>query len=173
MDPFLGEIRPFAFGVIPQGWHLCDGTVMQIRQNNALFALIGVAYGGDGVNTFNLPDLRGRVPLGQGIVPNVSTFVAGNAGGLEAVALTTAQVPPHSHSVSCSTATATTNNPAGALPAVAAENTNVYADAPVPAAYMAGGVIATAGQSLAHNNMQPTLAVNFCIATQGFWPSRG
>lgn len=173
MDPFLGEIRPFAFGVIPQGWHLCDGTVMQIRQNNALFALIGVAYGGDGVNTFNLPDLRGRVPLGQGIVPNVGTFVAGNAGGLEAVALTTAQVPPHSHSVSCSTATATTNNPAGALPAVAAENTNVYADAPVPAAYMAGGVIATAGQSLAHNNMQPTLAVNFCIATQGFWPSRG
>lgn len=172
MDPFLGEIRPFAFGVIPRGWHLCDGTAMQIRQNNALFALIGIVYGGDGVNTFNLPDLRGRVPLCQGVVSNVGTFVAGNANGLEAVALTAAQVPTHSHNVSCSTAAAATNNPAGALPAVAAANTNIYADAAVPAAYMAAGVVATAGQSLAHNNMQPTLAINFCIATEGLWPPR-
>lgn len=172
MDPFVGEIRAFAFGVVPRGWHLCDGALLSIQQNAALYSLLGVAYGGDGKTTFKLPDLRGRVPLCQGVVSGVGQYLIGNADGLEAVALTSAQLPPHTHGLTCSSAGATTNNPAGAVPAVAATDANVYADAASPASALAAGVIAPAGQSLAHNNMQPSQAVSFCIAIQGLYPPR-
>lgn len=172
MDPFIGEIRAFAFGIVPRGWHLCDGSALSIQQNAALYSLLGVAYGGDGRSTFNLPDLRGRVPLCQGLAPDGAQFPTGSEAGVEAVALTPAQLPAHTHSLDCSSADATTNNPAGAVPAVAATNTNVYADAASPASALAAGVIAPAGQSVAHNNMQPSLAVSFCIATQGLYPPR-
>ncbi len=172
MDPFIGEIRAFAFGVVPRGWHLCDGATLSIQQNVALYSLLGVAYGGDGKTTFKLPDLRGRVPLCQGLASDGVQYRTGNADGLEGVVLSAAQVPAHTHSLNCSNADATTNNPAGAVPAVAATDTNIYADAASPASAVAAGVIAPAGQSAAHNNMQPSLTVSFCIATQGLYPPR-
>jgi len=172
MDPFVGEIRAFAFGVVPRGWHLCDGALLSIQQNAALFSLLGIAYGGDGQTNFKLPDLRGRVPLCQGLASDGTQYRAGNADGQEGVVLSAAQVPAHTHSLTCSSAGATTNNPAGAVPAVAATDANVYADAASPASALAAGVIAPAGQSLAHNNMQPSQAVSFCIAIQGLYPPR-
>lgn len=172
MDPFIGEIRAFAFGVIPRGWHLCDGTSLPIVQNQALFALLGTRYGGNGTTTFQLPDLRGRVPLCSGISPGGQTYQVGDAGGSESVALTVDQVPPHTHTLACSNASAGTNAPSGAVPAMAASGTNIYADAATPALALAAGAVTTAGQGIAHNNMQPTLAVSFCIATGGLWPAR-
>lgn len=172
MDPFIGEIRAFAFGVVPRGWHLCDGATLPIQQNAALYSLLGVVYGGDGRTTFKLPDMRGRVSLCQGLAPDGVQFPIGNADGLEGVVLSAAQVPAHTHNLNCSSAVATTNNPAGAVPAVTATDTSVYADAASPASTVAAGVIALAGQSLAHDNMQPSVAVSFCIATQGLYPPR-
>jgi len=172
MEPFLGEIRAFAFGMIPDGWLLCDGTTLQISQNQALAALLGNRYGGDGRTTFQLPDLRGRVPLGSGISSEGVVYQVGNAGGSEGVGLTSGQIPSHTHTFCCSNAAAGTNAPSAAVPATAPAGVNTYADAVSPTISMAPDAVASVGQSLAHNNMQPTLAVSFCIATTGIWPPR-
>jgi len=172
MEPFVGEIRAFAFGMIPRGWHLCDGATLQVQQNQALYALIGTLYGGDGKTTFKLPDLRGRVPVCYGNSVAGQTYQVGATGGSEGVVLTANQVPPHAHTLYCSNANATTNVPAGNVPAAVATGTNIYADAETAPAYLAPGTVVAAGQSTAHDNMQPTLAVSFCIATTGYFPPR-
>lgn len=171
MEPFVGEIRAFGFGIIPRGWALCDGSTLPIQQNAALFSLLGTTYGGDGVRTFQIPDLRGRTSVGQGRGQDGQDYPLGRVAGQENVALTVDQIPPHIHQLSCASATGTSNDAAGALPASSPTTTSAYAALPVTGA-MAANALAPAGASAAHNNMQPSLVVNYCIALIGIFPTR-
>jgi microcystin-dependent protein len=163
-DPFLGEIRVTSFNFAPKGWALCNGQLLAISQNQALFALLGTFYGGNGINNFALPDLRGRTPLHNG-----SSFPQGQTGGEERHTLTPAEIPAHSHAQG-SIAQATGNNPANSvLAAKPRRGSNVYAPVANPV-QLAGQGAAGGGQS--HDNMQPYLALNFVIALQGIFPSR-
>lgn len=171
MDPFIGEIRAFGFGVIPRGWALCDGSTLSIQQNQALYALLGTTYGGDGVRTFQLPDLRGRVSVGQGVGTDGRSYPLGQAAGQEGVALTVGQMPRHRHLLSCVSSGADSNSGAGALPASAPGESFAYAG-PSAAGVMAADALASSGASIPHNNMQPSLTVNFCIAVMGLFPPR-
>src|SRR5438552_234549 len=138
MDPILGSIALFGFGFVPRGWAACDGSVLSIGQNSALFSLLGTTYGGDGVSTFALPDLRGRMPLGQGQGQGLSPQPLGALAGTENVTLTSSQMPAHNHALSASTASASSATPTGAL--LATDNgaledgtgvtVNTYVDAP-------------------------------------------
>nr|WP_216295683.1 tail fiber protein [Delftia acidovorans]MCA1071696.1 hypothetical protein [Delftia acidovorans] len=165
MDPFLGEIRAFAFNQIPRGWMPCNGALLPLQQNQALFALLGVRFGGDGVRNFALPDLRGRTPLGAG-----GAFPIASASGAETVTLNQNQIPQHTHQVTCSSAVATTNVPTNAVMAEAANSLAAYG-APTNA-FLAPAAVATSGASVPHENMQPSLVVSWCIATQGIFPPR-
>lgn len=167
MDPFVGEIRPVGFSFAPVGWAFCDGSILSISEFSVLFALIGTAYGGDGQTTFALPDLRGRVPLGDGQGPGLSPYVQGQRGGAEHVTLTTAQIPAHNHALVGTTGHANSYSPAGKLPAFTARN--VYTTAS-PDSQMTN--LEPAGSNLPHENRQPLLTVNFIIALYGVFPSR-
>lgn len=163
-EPFLGEIRPFAFGFTPKGWASCDGQLLPIAQNMALFSLLGTMYGGDGRTTFALPDLRGRA----GMHPS-SVHTQGERAGQEGVTLTTAQIPPHSHTANCSNVVGTQTSPAGKFWAQDFDG-NVVFSSTGGATMAAAAVGNTGGQP--HSNMQPYLVVNYCIAVQGIFPSR-
>lgn len=162
-EPFLGEIRLFAFNVIPRDWAPCQGQLLQIRQYQALYALLGVVYGGDGVTTFGLPDLRGRVPLH--ISPD---YRLGAAGGESAHALTVNEMPSHTHQVAASNALASSIPPAGNI---WPQSVNTYS-ADGPNVQMGPNAISVAGGSQPHNNMQPYMTLSFCIALSGSFPSR-
>ncbi|ANF95613.1 phage tail protein [Paenibacillus bovis] len=168
-DCYLGEIRMFTGNYAPQGWALCNGQLLPIANNQALFSLIGVNYGGDGVNTFALPDLRGRVPLHNSTVPN-NTFPLGSRAGSETVNLTTAQMPAHSHTVQALSTPATQSSPdANALWA----QTAMYSDGTgTGLAPMNPAAISAAGAAQPHNNMMPSLPLTFMIALVGIFPSR-
>ncbi|WP_440105953.1 phage tail protein [Acidovorax sp. BL-A-41-H1] len=168
MDRFIGEIRPFGFGRVPQGWAACDGRLLAIAQNPLLFELLGWRYGGDGLSQFALPDLRGRTPIGCGSATNGMAVKLGSHAGDEAVALTSAQVPGHSHALMGATAAASTSVPAGAALAQPAK----AAYAAPNGAYMSSQAVAVSGAGLPHSNMQPSLAVNWCIAIDGLRPPR-
>lgn len=175
-SPYLGEIRMFGFGFAPVGWLPCNGQTLSISQYAALFALLGTTYGGNGTSTFQLPNLQSRVPVNQGQGTGLSAYVLGEQTGAESVTLTSSQMPTHTHAVSAS-ATATTPSPSGAVPAAfpsprSVAATDIYAAAPDGTTKMNQGMIATAGGNQAHNNIQPVLCVNFCIATEGIFPSR-
>ncbi len=177
MEPFVGQITLFPFFFAPRGWALCQGQLLPISQNAALFSLLGVNYGGNGTSNFALPDLRGRVPIGQGQLPGGSDYVIGSVQGEEAVTLLASQAPSHSHPFPAVAAQATTNAPNGALPAEGhgsgrgAFPVNIYA--PLQAAVpLASGQVAPAGGGQPHNNLQPFLTLNWCIALQGIYPSR-
>ena len=170
-EPFLGEIRMFGGNYAPAGWALCDGTTLAIAQNTALFALIGTTYGGDGTTTFNLPDLRGRVPVHMGQGPGLSNYGLGQAGGLERVTLTAGNTAVHNHQAYGSSNAADKAQPTN----------NVWADNPKIDQFAAGdsynaimgaGLAAESGGSQPHDNMQPYQAVNFIIAMQGIFPSQ-
>lgn len=163
-EPFLGEIRPFSFGFAPKGWASCDGQLLPIAQNMALFSLLGTMYGGDGRTTFALPDLRGRA----GMHPS-SVHTQGERAGQENVTLTTAQIPPHSHTANCSNVVGTQTSPAGKFWAQDFDG-NVVFSSTGGATMAAAAVGNTGGQP--HSNMQPYLVVNYCIAVQGIFPSR-
>lgn len=164
-EPFLSEIRMFSFQFAPRGWALCNGQLLPINQNQALFALLGTTFGGDGRVNFALPDLRSRVPIHTG-----NSHTLGERGGEQAHTITTAEMPAHSHTVQASAAAGTQNVPANNM-MLSQRAAEIY-QAPSSPAPMVAGTISSAGGSQAHLNMQPFLALNFCIALQGIFPSQ-
>lgn len=163
-DPFLGEIKPVAFNFAPRGWALCNGQLLPINQNMALFALLGTTYGGNGQTNFALPDLRARVPLHFS-----SSYSQGSAVGQNAVTLNTSQLPAHEHTAQATTSAAATSLPAGAAPAVSAKD--VYVPS-LQAAAVAMAPTGAVGGSQPHPNQMPSCVLNFCIALQGIFPSQ-
>jgi len=194
MDPFVGQISIFGFIFAPKGWALCQGQMLPISQNVALFQILGSMYGGNGFSTFALPNLQGNAAVGAGQGPGLSQYSPGATGGQIAVTLSAAQMPRHSHAFVTSTAAATAQSPQGNLLARAvrpfvhaADEAEVEVAAPAPTQVeadfyssnpghattaLASSAIAPAGGSRPHNNMQPYLALNFCIALQGTMPQR-
>ena len=166
-DNFLGEIRLFPMGYAPYGWLPCEGQILQAAQNQALFALLGNRYGGNGTTNFQLPDFRGRVPLGG------SFSTAGQYGGAETVTLTTTQMPVHTHQIFASADDADVPQPRANSSLASANGTsNMIYKNTSPNAVLAAASLSAAGGSQPHENRQPSLAVQFCIATNGIWPSR-
>ena len=175
-DPFLGEIRMFGGNFAPIGWALCNGQLLSIAQNSALFAILGTYFGGDGQTTFALPDLRSRVPIHQGQGQGLSPYTQGQQAGSEQVTLLPNQMPAHTHIVNASGATANSSTAAGNFPATAApargQSNAAEIYGPSASATMSPTMIAPAGGSQAHANIQPSLCVTFIIALQGVFPSR-
>jgi microcystin-dependent protein len=162
-EPFLSEIRLMSFGFAPRGWALCNGQLLPINQNQALFSLLGTTFGGDGRVNFALPDLQGRAPLHVG-----SGHTLGERGGEQAHTLSISEIPTHVHPVQASSAATGGNaNPTGRF---LGGGNNVY-HAPTNLTSMNAGTVVNAGGSQAHLNMQPFLTLNFCIALQGIFPS--
>ncbi len=164
-QPFVGEIRIGGWNFAPVGWALCQGQLLSIAEYDVLFALIGTTYGGDGVTTFGLPDLRGRVPAHQG-----GGFVIGQSGGVEQVTVSVPQLPAHSHSFTCSLSAGTVPNPTGNVPATPPV-TKPYADR-APTSPLAAQSIGMSGNSLPHDNMQPYLGLTFIISLFGIFPTQ-
>ena len=168
MDPFLGEIRTFPWDWAPRGWALCAGQLMSISQNSALFALLGTMYGGDGRTTFGLPDLRGRVPIDRS-----SSEPQGTIDGIEQVTLTTGTMPAHNHPMIGTSAIATGKQPTGNVFANdTSPNADFYAADSNPLLTIAPGTVGLAGGNQPHDNMQPYLVLNYCIAVSGIFPTR-
>ena len=163
-EPFLAEIRIMSFNFPPKGWALCNGQFLPINQNQALFSLMGTMYGGNGQTTFALPNLRGRVPIHMG-----AGFTQGQAAGQEAHTVTISELPTHAHMVQCTPTGAATDDPSNRLPGRAAGNAYGSATGLVP---MAPQTVTSIGGSQAHQNMQPFLTLNFCVALQGIFPSQ-
>lgn len=170
-DQFIGEIRMFGGNFAPQGWALCNGQLLPISQNQALFSLIGTYYGGDGVQTFALPNLQSRVPIHQGQGLGLSPYVMGQNGGTENVTLTTQQMPSHSHPVNAVGSPGGANRVGGNLLANSSSG-NVYNAPPSDGTTLAAAAIGNNGSSQPHANIQPYLCINFIIALQGIYPSR-
>jgi microcystin-dependent protein len=165
-DPFIGQINLFAFNFAPRGWATCDGQILGIGQNQALFSLLGITYGGDGTTTFGLPDLRGRVPI------HFSPSVAlGTKSGAEAVTLTTANIPAHTHVLAGSSQEGTSPNPGNAMFAVTSANP-VKEYALSADATMNPASVSNTGGSQPHENRMPFLTISFCIALNGVFPTR-
>ncbi|HTL97926.1 MAG TPA: tail fiber protein [Holophagaceae bacterium] len=175
-EPFVGAITIFAGNFAPSGWAFCDGRLINISDNTALYSLLGTTYGGDGVNTFALPDLRGRFPIHQGQGLGLSPYVIGETTGQSEVTLATSQIPSHGHALYATGANATTNSASGNLlakPVQPGSSANVSAFATAGAAVqMNGNAITPAGGSQPHDNMPPYLALNYIIALFGVYPSR-
>jgi microcystin-dependent protein len=172
-DPWIGEIAIVSFGFAPVGWAMCNGQILQISQNTALFALIGTTYGGDGIRTFALPNLQSRIPLHFGQGTGLSSYVLGQVQGSESVTLTIPQMPSHSHSYApqATTAVGNTGSPAGGLWASPSTATNIY-ERGSSNTTMSAQTIGPSGGSQPHENRQPLLALNFVIALFGIFPSR-
>jgi len=174
-DPFVAEIRIFPFNFAPKGWAWCDGQLLPLSQNTALFSLLGTTYGGDGKSNFALPDLQGRVPMHPGQGPGLSLHDLGETGGSETVTLLESEIPAHSHAISASTNAADeegTKQPVGAIPGSQQGSNQLYTTFANPAPFNAQS-LPPAGGSQPHNNMQPYLTCYFCIALQGVFPPRG
>ena len=169
-EPFVGEIRMFGFNFAPQGWALCNGQLLPINQNQALFSLLGTTYGGDGRTTFALPNMQSRVPVCQGQGPGLSSYAEGQAGGTETVTLAATQMPGHTHPVKASSSAAASDQPEGR--ALARSASHIYTAKPDTSTVMNADMLGDAGGSQPHDNIQPYLAVNFCIALNGIFPSR-
>ncbi|ATS23200.1 MULTISPECIES: phage tail protein [Xanthomonas] len=171
--PFIGEIRMFGFGRTPQGWQACDGTLLQISEYEPLYLLLGTTYGGNGTSTFGVPDLRGRLPIHQGQGPGLNNYVLGQRAGTETVTLVDLQMPAHTHTAQATTAAATSAAPAGLVPG--AVNGGLFYASDVTGASqvaMSGQSTSYAGGSQPHDNLMPTLTVQYCIATTGIFPQQ-
>jgi microcystin-dependent protein len=178
-DPFVAEIRIFPFNFAPTGWAFCNGQLMPLSQNTALFSLVGTFYGGDGKSTFALPNLQSAAPMHQGSGQGLSQRFIGEMSGSETVTLIQSEMPFHTHQLIASDSDATTADPAGQYPAkgmwdngTAFGLMGAYSDTSPGNVTMAPQALSIAGGSLPHNNMQPYLALNFCIALQGVFPPR-
>ncbi|PWT70440.1 MAG: phage tail protein [Proteobacteria bacterium] len=177
-DPFVAEIRILPFAFAPKGWALCDGQLMALSQNTALFSLLGTTYGGDGRSTFALPNLQGSVPMQPGQGAGLSLYDLGEQGGVQYVTLLQSEMPLHTHSAGCvdgariapevgNPANSTLSKGAGTTPP-----TPYVTPAPTPNGLLNANMVAVAGGSQPHNNMMPYLTLNFCIALQGIYPPR-
>jgi microcystin-dependent protein len=171
-DPFVAEIRIFGFNFPPTGWAFCNGQVLPISQNTALFALIGTYYGGDGKTTFALPDLQGAAVMQPGQGSGLSERTVGERGGTETVTLIESEMPAHGHSLMASTTAANSRNPSGGALARSGGGNVYLPPSGTTAVGMSSAAIAPSGTSQPHNNMQPYLTLNFCIAMQGVFPQR-
>ncbi len=175
MDAFIGMIAMFGFNFPPRGWMLCNGQLISIAQNSALFALLGTTYGGDGVQTFGLPNLQSRVPIGMGTGPGLSNYQIGQTGGTENVTLLSTQMPQHNHIMTASGDGPTQATASGASLASQGRTGGtmpvVYANGATTPVNMASAT-SLAGGNQPHNNLQPYLAINYSIAIQGIFPSR-
>ncbi len=171
MDPYIGDIRLFGGSFAPRGWVLCAGQLMSISQFSAVFAVIGTTYGGDGVTTFAVPDLRGRIPVGQGTGPGLTPRVLGQQFGSETVTLLSTQIPSHTHNLEASTATAGEETPTNG---VFAQNgtDKFYVSAASGAEQLNPATIQLDGGSLPHDNIMPTTAINYIMCVEGIFPSR-
>jgi microcystin-dependent protein len=169
-SPYIGEIRMFGGNFAPAGWAFCDGQLLPISENDALFTLIGTTYGGDGQSTFALPNLQSRVPVHQGTGPGLATYLIGEQGGVETVTLTTQQIPLHNHPWLASTGSGTSNSPAN----------NITASPPVAKLYRVGSpsdpmsptIVQPTGGNQPHDNLQPYLAINYILSLFGVFPTQ-
>ena len=169
-EPYVGEIRMFAGNFAPNGWMFCEGQTLPISQNEVLFQLIGTTYGGDGQETFNLPNLASRVPIHMGTGPDGTTYQLGEMAGTEQETLTTQQIPNHTHTLSASTAAGGTNSPANAVIAASPSVQLFIVDSPDNTLNPAA--VQPAGGSQPHENTQPFLCINFIISLFGRFPSQ-
>jgi microcystin-dependent protein len=173
--PYIGEVRMFGFSRTPMGWQACDGSLLSIGQYDVLYNLLGTAYGGDGISTFAVPDLRGRVPIHQGTGQGLTPRVLGQNAGTEQVTLLSNQIPSHTHLLTVSTQPATAATPGATVTlAAGATSDGMYFMPPtggVPE-IMSPGTCQNTGNSLGHDNCAPALTVSFCIAWAGIYPSR-
>jgi microcystin-dependent protein len=170
-DQFVAEIRIFPFNFPPTGWAFCDGQLMPISQNTALFSLLGTTYGGDGKSTFALPDMQGNAPMQPGQGQGLSLRDLGEQGGSESITLLQTEIPVHTHTWNANNAPATLNAPDNTRSIARSSGGTAY-KVINPDAQMALQAVSPAGGSLPHNNMQPYLTLNFCIALQGIFPQR-
>lgn len=170
-DPFVGEIRLFAGNFPPRGWALCNGQLLPIAQNTALFSLLGITYGGDGRSNFGLPNLQGRMPMAPGAGPGLTPRLLGESGGEATHTLTLSETPAHNHAVQTAAAPDSTQPGPQSMWARSSDNAALYRSLSKPAA-MATAAIQAGGSGWAHNNQSPTLALTFIIALQGIFPPR-
>lgn len=172
-DPFVAEIRIFPFNFPPKGWAFCDGQLMPLSQNTALFSLLGTTYGGDGKSTFALPDLQGSSAMHPGQGQGLSQRFLGQQGGAETVTLLVSEMPVHTHGLQAQTNPSTTTLPAADTSVARSGGGSFYKANPFGATTsMAFQALPPAGGSLPHNNLQPYLTLNYCIALQGVFPQR-
>ncbi|GAC1354172.1 MAG: tail fiber protein [Herpetosiphon sp.] len=171
-NPFVGEIRIFGFNFAPRGWAMCNGQLLLIAQNTALFSLLGTFYGGDGRTTFALPNLQGSVPLHQGTGAGLTGRSIGETGGSELVTLMLVQLPAHSHVPQAVSSRGTAASPTNATWAAAGRGRPVAYTPDVPATPMNRAIVGPIGGDQPHNNLPPYLVLNFCIALQGIFPAR-
>jgi len=180
-EPFIGEVKLFGFNFAPRGYMTCQGQLLSIAQNTALFSLLGTTYGGNGQQTFGLPDLQGRAPIGQGQGPGLSPYEMGQVGGTESITILTSNMPPHVHTANAlsvklkaSSGNANGGDPDGTFPAVTVAST--YADNATAGVFTGGAVVAgttdIAGSGYPMGILNPYLCMNYSIATQGIFPSR-
>lgn len=172
-NPLLGQLRPVAFTFCPRGWAPLNGQILAINTNTALFSLLGTTYGGDGRSTFALPDMRGRTLVGTGQGSGLSNYAWGQRSGATSVTLTSANLPPHTHSIRASANDPERNSPAGAgIPTIPNPNNEIYTTAAPTTATMRSGTMGNAGGSASIAISQPSIVVNYCIALTGTFPSR-
>jgi microcystin-dependent protein len=171
-EPFVGEIKAVAYNFAPKRWSACNGQAMPLNTNQALYSLLGVQFGGNGQTNFNLPDLRGRTPVGIGNSPSLGiSYTQGQQIGQEAVSLNLTQIPPHTHVFQASAATATAINPIAAPSTLATAN-NDYYNSGAPDTALIPATVETVGSNQPHSNIQPSLALMYIIALTGMYPSR-
>ena len=171
-EPFIGQICIYGFNFAPRGWALCNGQLIAISQNTALFSLLGTTYGGNGQTTFALPNLQSRAPLHPGQGPGLSPYTLGEQTGTESVTMTVSTLPAHPHGYTVPATTADQNSIDPAANAALAAGTGIYRTAATANVQMPGGNTAPAGNSQPISIIQPILTLNFCIALQGIFPSR-
>lgn len=169
-EPFVGEIRMFAGNFAPRGWAFCDGQLLAVSQNDALFSLLGTIYGGDGRTTFGLPEMRGRVPIHAGHGPGLSNRRLGSKAGEEKVTLTVNQLPSHTHAMKATDDLGGSPNPSGNVLAKSTTADLYIGD--TPSAPLAFSAVTSIGGSRSHTNLMPTLCIHFIIALFGIYPSR-
>ncbi len=172
MDPFVAEIRIFPFNFAPKGWATCDGQILPLSQNTALFSLLGTTYGGDGKSNFALPNLQGNAPMHPGQGPGLSLHDLGETGGTETVSLLESEIPSHTHVFSAENDIPDSLVPAAGVSLSRASGGNIYQSSPSNLVSLSPNALSPAGGDQPHNNMMPYLTLNFCIALQGVYPPR-